>query len=268
MQFRQFCSELLRLREMVEQRYPLSAADAGGKQAAEALGDSFAGSGDTVAQNSSRKAASPIEEIRSSLLGLLEQQSQRSGDLGGALGFGLFREAEYVMAALADELLLNAHWSGRHNWRLLEQEIFQTHASGDLFFQKLDRLLAGNASSSRDLAMIYFQALSLDFRGRYRNDDPQGQLERYRRQLYFRVYHSLPADGARDPIFLETYDLSAVDREGRRLPNPHLWWLVLAGICTLWIFASTLLWHHVTFDIKQQIEEIRMYSRNAETTQR
>lgn len=269
MQFRQFCSELLRLREMVEQRYPPGVPhDPIANPTAPPKGITVEDDG-SVSEPSSRSSewtnASPAENVRQSLLALLEQQSQCSSDLGGALGLGLFREAEYIMAALADELFLNAHWSGRNQWPLLEQEIFQTHASGDLFFQKLDRLLAGNSVSSNDLAMIYFQALALDFRGRYRDSDPQGQLERYRHRLYFRVYHSTADEGAREPIFLETYDETINESDIRRLSSPHLWWFVLAGICVVWVFASTLLWHHVTADIRQQIDQIRASSQASES---
>src|SRR5258708_39776326 len=104
------------------------------------------------------RSDSRIDEIRQSLITLLEQQSQRIGDIGGTIGFGLFREAEYVMAALADEPLLNARWSGHEQWSLLEQELFHTHASGDLFFHKLARLLPGGSASTH-LAIIYFHAL-------------------------------------------------------------------------------------------------------------
>jgi type VI secretion system protein ImpK len=271
MQFRQFCSELLRLREMVEQRYPPGVAEGPLDPAAPPVVpksltlDEDRSVSESSSGSSQWTGATPAENVRQSLLALLEQQSQRSADLGGALGLGLFREAEYIMAALADELFLNAHWSGRNHWPLLEQEIFQTHASGDLFFQKLDRLLSGNATNSNDLAMIYFQALALDFRGRYRDADPQGQLERYRHRLYFRVYHSTADEGAREPIFLETYDETVNEGDIRRLSSPHLWWFVLAGICAVWFFASTLLWRHVTADIRQQIDQIRASSQTSES---
>jgi type VI secretion system protein ImpK len=276
MQFRQFCSELLRLRKMVELRYPLASSQSATpptQQPENAFHDwpdaltedpGQASVTDSSKHDPFTTPASPAEEVRQSLISLLEQQSDRSSDLGGALGLGLYREAQYVMAALADEIFLNASWSERDRWPLLEQELFHTHSSGDLFFQKIDRLLAGKSSRSTDLAMIYFQALSLDFRGRYRGSDPQHQLTRYRHQLYFRIFQTGLEDGAHAPVFLEAYSETATETEGRRLPSPHLWWFVLAGVCALWIFASTLLWHHVTFDIRQQIEQIRTFSRLSE----
>ena len=298
MQFRQFCSELLRLKQRVEERYPPAAEARASAPSPSVHGvpnssfpdpnspepdfpdlTSTAFSQDpnrpqsnapnhSSSPGSSWQDTSPAEEVRQSLLALLEQQSQRSSELGGALGLGLYREAQYVMTALADEIFLNARWSERNRWPLLEQEIFQTHASGDLFFHKLDRLIANQSAGSNDLAMIYFQALALDFRGRYRGSDPNRHLERYRRQLYHRIFREAPEVASREPIFLGTYDANVIDEQDRRLPSPHLWWLVLAAVCVLWIFGSTLLWRSLTGDIKMQIQQIGLSSRASEADPR
>ncbi|WP_433964483.1 DotU family type IV/VI secretion system protein [Tunturiibacter gelidiferens] len=232
MQFRQFCSELMRLKAMVEGIDPVDTS------------------------LSSDPFEPRIEEVRQSLLVLLEQQSQRISDIGGSLGFGLFREAEYVMAVLADETMLNANWSGREQWPLLEQELFNTHASGDLFFRKLDRLLSGS-SPSNDLAMIYFQALALDFKGRYRDADPRHQIDRYRRQLFLKIYGHPVSELEPEPIFPRSYESTAIDDEARRSPSPHLWWFVLCGVVAVWILASTLLWTNLETGISTRVERIR-----------
>jgi type VI secretion system protein ImpK len=231
MQFRQFCSELMRLKAMVE-------------------GDS------AEASLSSNLFETRIEDVRQSLLALLEQQSQRISDIGGTIGFGLFREAEYVMAALADETMLNANWSARAQWPLLEQELFNTHASGDLFFRKLDRLLTGS-SPSNDLAMIYFQALALNFKGRYRDADPRHQIDRYRRQLFLKIYGHPVSELEPESIFPQSYESTPIDDEARRSPSPHLWWFVLAGVLAVWIVASTLLWSDLDTAISTRVERIQ-----------
>lgn len=232
MQFRQFCSELMRLKAMAQGVDPVDTS------------------------LSSDPFEPRIEEVRQSLLILLEQQSQRISDIGGSLGFGLFREAEYVMAALADETMLNANWSGREQWPLLEQELFNTHASGDLFFRKLDRLLSGS-SPSNDLAMIYFQALALDFKGRYRDADPRHQIDRYRRQLFLKIYGHPVSELEPESIFPQSYESTAIDDEARRSPSPHLWWFVLGGVVAVWILASTLLWTNLETGISTRVERIR-----------
>jgi type VI secretion system protein ImpK len=267
MQFRQFASELIRLKQTVEQKYPSN-------KVADASPDSI---GQTNAPQTSgisvERIVSPAtatdqplpgkvesENVRQSLLGILGQQSLRIQELGGTMGYGLYREAEYVMASLADEIMLNAQWSGKAHWQLLEEELFHTHASGDLFFRKIDQLISSGATASADLAMIYFQALALDFRGRYRGDDANRNIERYRRQLYSHIYQHAPEDLPKHPFFLQNYQSEIDDTGGRRLPSPQMWWLVLSGILAVWLVASTLLWKQISDTVEKHIQDTEKYS--------
>lgn len=267
MQFRQFASELIRLKQLVEEKYPPNGTPNA------TIGNTAPVSTPPVAATVTEEAASisspanrlsgdeaESEKIRQSLLGLLGQQSVRVQELGGTFGYGLYREAEYVMAALADEVMLNAQWRGKAQWQLLEEELFHSHASGDLFFRKLDRLLTGETNSSPELAMIYFQALALDFRGRYRGDDPNKSIERYRRRLYNYIYQQVPEDLPKHPFFSQNYQIEIDDEAGRRLPSPHMWWLVLSGIVAVWLVASTLIWQQVSGTLEKHIHSAEKYS--------
>lgn len=267
MQFRQFASELIRLKQVVEQKYPPGGTidvpvGGSGPMAAPTIAgtvvEEIASSPSPVNPGSGEETES--EKIRQGLLGILGQQSVRVQELGGTYGYGLYREAEYVMAALADEIMLNAQWSGRAHWQLLEEELFHSHASGDLFFRKLDRLLSGDSNSSAELAMIYFQALALDFRGRYRGDDPNKSIERYRRRLYTHIYQQTPEDQPPYPFFSQNYQIEIDDEAGRRLPSPHMWWLVLGGIVAVWLVASTLLWQKLSDTMQRHIRSAEKYS--------
>ncbi|MEO8736393.1 MAG: DotU family type IV/VI secretion system protein [Edaphobacter sp.] len=267
MQFRQFASELIRLKQIVEQKYPPnSAADAPIGNTAQAAAQPLSGAvaeeiaSTSMPVNSKSEGEAESEKIRQSLLGILGQQSHRVQELGGSIGYGLYRDAEYVMAALADEIMLNAQWSGRAHWQLLEEELFHSHASGDLFFRKIDRLLAGDANSSAELATIYFQALALDFRGRYRGDDPNKSIERYRRRLYSYIYRQGPEDLPQSPIFPKNYQIDVDAEAGRRLPSPHMWWLVLSGIVVVWLVASTLIWQQISGTMQKHIRSAEKYS--------
>jgi type VI secretion system protein ImpK len=268
MQFRQFASELIRLKQVVEQTYPSDGTvDAPVENiaptAAPVIADAAAAEASLSspsAINSGSDEESESEKVRQSLLAILGQQSVRVQELGGTYGYGLYREAEYVMAALADEMMLNARWSGRARWQLLEEELFHSHASGDLFFRKLDRLLSGGTQSSPELAMIYFQALALDFRGRYRGDDPNKSIERYRRRLYTHIYRQTPEDQPPYPFFSQNYQIEIDDEAGRRLPSPHMWWLVLGGVVAVWLVASTLLWQKLSDTMQKHIRSAEKYS--------
>ncbi|HEU5459777.1 MAG TPA: DotU family type IV/VI secretion system protein, partial [Pyrinomonadaceae bacterium] len=52
-------------------------------------------------------------------------------------------EAQYVMAAFADDVFIHLNWEGKRAWtsNLLETALFQSHVAGEVFFDKLDRLL-------------------------------------------------------------------------------------------------------------------------------
>ncbi|MEO6910052.1 MAG: DotU family type IV/VI secretion system protein [Edaphobacter sp.] len=267
MQFRQFASELIRLQQVVEQKYPPGGranapvgdtAPMPTPAIADAVVEEIVPNSSTANRESSEESES--EKIRQSLLGILGQQSVRVQELGGTYGYGLYREAEYVMAALADEIMLNAQWSGRAHWQLLEEELFHSHASGDLFFRKLDRLLSGDTNSSAELAMIFFQALALDFRGKYRGNDPNKSIERYRRRLYNHIYQQAPEDLPQHPLFPQNYQIEVDDEVGRRLPSPHMWWLVLGGVVTVWLVASTLLWQQISGSMQRHIRSAEKYS--------
>ena len=128
------------------------------------------------------------------LLTLLERQSLSVGDRSGVFGLEVYREAQYVMAALADEIFLNIDWPGGDFWstHLLESRLFKTHVAGEMFFKKLDRLLQERDPVYADLAMIYFLALALGFKGRYRDVPDSRQLDFYRHQTFAFVYRDDP----------------------------------------------------------------------------
>ncbi len=294
MQFRQFCAKLLEGRDRLEQVGVLSAngngpqpaadpaapspvdvavaaaqnaiaaaqADAAARIAA-ALGRQPAAAAPGVTPLPATPAPPPIgpdpiaaerDGVRAVLLSLLEQQTTQAVSLGGTFALGTLREAQYVMAALADELILTARWKGKQGWRLLEEELFRSHASGELFFVRLDTLLGLGEAGSVELAMVFFQALSLDFRGRYRNNDPAQQLPRYRRQLFTRIFNSPPelATSRLMPAPEPMQDDAAL----QWLPHPLRWWGAVAGVLLLWLLVSAVVWGSMTRGISAQLDHI------------
>ena len=199
-----------------------------------------------------------VNEVWYGLLRLLEAQGVESGRAGGAFTYEIYREAQYVMATLADEIFLNCNWPGRDTWPLLENKLFNSHASGEIFFRRIDRLLEVHDRGHSDLAMIYFQALALGFRGKYRDHDERGELDQYRRRLFIHIYRRAPRDLARDQsLFPQSYLPTLAEGEGRRLPNPQTWLFVLAGVGVLWLGVSWMLWHHLTADMYALIHRIQ-----------
>src|SRR5215472_3039905 len=90
-EFQDFYSEVIRLRRQAETGIGLPPLDT----------------------RSGRPGEAHAVYISGRLAGLMERQSLFAGRSVGEIGFGLYREVQYVMAALADETFLRLEWQGR-----------------------------------------------------------------------------------------------------------------------------------------------------------
>jgi len=198
-----------------------------------------------------------VHDLWQKLLTLLEAQAERASRSGGAFGFEVYREAQYMMAALADEFFLNENWPGRQGWPLLETRLFRSAAAGEVIFKKLDLLLLQRDPVYLDLAAVYFFALSLGFQGKFRGNDPQNQLGRYKHQLFAMIFRQNPEllqKGNR--LFSQTYLHTLAEGKALKLPHPRKWVLLFACIVVVWLVFSHLLWTHLTAPINQHLDDI------------
>ncbi|PYP93574.1 MAG: hypothetical protein DMG65_00370 [Candidatus Angelobacter sp. Gp1-AA117] len=235
-QFREFYQELARLKSLAIN--PVSSLS-------------------QLIQGEARDPIVQTEDIWQKLLSLLEAQAERASRSGGAFGFEVYREAQYVMAALADEFFLNENWRGKQTWPLLENRLFRSTAAGEVFFRKLDLLLLQRDPVYVDLAAVYFFALSLGFQGKYRGNDPQNQIDHYKRQLFAMIFRMNPEllQGNRH-LFRQTYAHTLAEGKAGKLPHPRTWWLVLAAIMLVWFAVSHALYMHVTAPVQQRLCDI------------
>jgi type VI secretion system protein ImpK len=209
----------------------------------------------------------PSDEIKVStfvwqrLVSLFERQEAQAWRYGGTYGAEFYKEAQYVMVALADEIFLNTQWEGQRFWvsNLLESKLFRTHVAGELFFQRLDRLLVDRDPVYRDLAAVYLMALSLGFRGKYRGRDDQGALERYRRQLFHFVFRREPElETSARHVFPEAYYHTLRQETKRRMPNPRAWVILLVAVVLAYVALTHGIWVKLTgplFDTNDHIEQ-------------
>lgn len=198
--------------------------------------------------------------VMQSLCVLLKRQEAQALRYGGTYGAEFYKDAQYVMVALADEIFLNAkQWDGYRTWvsNLLETKMFGTHVAGEVFFQKLDRLLVERDPVYRDLAAVYLMALSLGFRGKYGGRDDGGQLERYRRQLFSFVFRRKPdLDSQSSPMFPEAYYHTLRDETKRKLQNPRAWLILLCAVVIAYVALTHAIWVKLTgrlFDVNDCI---------------
>ncbi|WP_448188536.1 DotU family type IV/VI secretion system protein [Azospirillum sp. sgz301742] len=191
---------------------------------------------------------------------LLEAQAVKARHWGGAYGEAMYREAQYVMAALADEtMLLRVNWDGKAAWqdRLLETALFGTRIAGERVFERLDALLADSSRASGDLATIYLVALALGFRGRYWQPEDEGDLRSYRTALsriIARHDPELARDGAH--LFEQAYGHTIDQGRAVRLPYLRPWGLALLAVFALFLAGSHALWVSTTADVEAAIRRI------------
>ncbi|HCI48746.1 MAG: hypothetical protein A2977_01875 [Alphaproteobacteria bacterium RIFCSPLOWO2_01_FULL_45_8] len=156
-----------------------------------------------------------------------------------------YREAQYIMVALADEIFINLNWRGSEEWKdnLLESLIYNTQDSGDKFFENLDLLLGAKSSQSTDMAALYLFALGLGFKGRYRGTKNEDELFAYRKKLYrYITADNLDLLENRSPLFPQVYENIIDDRQNIIIPDSRPWWISLGVILVGFIGVSSLIW--------------------------
>ena len=206
-----------------------------------------------------REGVDPAAELGGRLATLLETQGLDAKRKGGDYGATYYREAQYVMAALADDIFLNLDWAGREPWksRLLEYRLFGSKVAGEQIYRKLDKLLAERDPANAELAALFLLALSLGFRGRFRGAEDAGVLDRYRRELFAFIYHRDPAlEEHGKELFPEAYAAVLGESEPRRLPHLRKWLAILALVALVFLVISHGLWLDVSADLEGVLDKI------------
>ena len=213
-------------------------------------------SGSDVDRAELRLAAARTVQQR--LQSLLEKQAAEAAQRRGDHGAGMYREAMYVMAALADEVFLNLQWEGRSAWaaNLLETRLFGTQVAGERIFQRIDQFLRERDTMHREIEVIYLLALSLGFEGIYRGGTGE-EPTRLRRALYTLIYPRQPsiANGER-PLFPQSYMHTLQRPNPIRLPTIGRWGTALALVLVVYLTIAHVAWVDVTRDIRRLNAEI------------
>ncbi len=176
--FESFCRELIRLVRLVESgaETPFDGASSdNGPTAApsQRLRPTAASEKPPLPEGDEGESEVAPSGIRRRLLRLLKRQALEIGTSRGSAAAELYGQAQYVMAALGDEILLHIQWKGTAQWRshLLESELFQTHHAGEEIFTRIDQLLLDRDPLRAELAQIYLLALGLGFQGGFRDTE-------------------------------------------------------------------------------------------------
>ncbi|MDB4876972.1 MAG: DotU family type secretion system protein [Gemmatimonadetes bacterium] len=191
------------------------------------------------------------------LQNLLEQLALDAGARSGEYGASVFSEAQYVMAAAADEVFLTTDWSGREAWLafLLERALFRTQIAGEEIFRRIDKLLTTRTGVAAELGSVYFMALGAGFEGQYRGTgDPA--LRDYRQRLYRFIFRR-DARRTSGALMPQPYDHIAPPTRATRLPLVQRWALVLGVTIVTYLTVSHIVWRSVTQDLRAIHADIR-----------
>lgn len=160
------------------------------------------------------------EQVREALYDELQMLGQQARGLGGRFSQENQAEARYLMAAIADEMLIAMDWPHRDTWigYLLEERLCGTRCAGDRVFDLIDALLLAREPDRREMAMLYLFALALGFRGRYRDSAADQRHLLQLRASLFRLAHGREPDAA----FSDTADMALMESGRRLMPQPYL----------------------------------------------
>lgn len=201
--------------------------------------------------------------VRQRLQTLLEKQAAEAASRQGELGASMYREAQYIMAALADEIFLQLEWEGRAAWssNLLETRMFGTHVAGERVFDRIEQLLTDRDAAHREIEVVYLLALSLGFEGKFRGGTG-AELARLRGALHELVFprHPSVTRGERR-LFPQSY-MHTLDRsEPIRLPNIGRWAAALAIVFMLYLAVAHVAWLNITTELRDMNATIARISR-------
>lgn len=168
-------------------------------------------------------------------------------------------DTKYIMAVLADEIFLNLQWDGARYWRytLLEKQIFQTEIAGDKFFTMLDEIVTD--FSNEEMAFLYLMALSLGFKGRYRDiENSDEHIGWYKDRLYSilntksaRLYFP-----GRSHMIESCYDYMYIENDNSQIPDYRFWTYCVLAVVFAYILISYFVWANITDDICEILSKI------------
>jgi type VI protein secretion system component VasF len=196
----------------------------------------------------SSRSAADTQQI---LAAFLSDQERLVEQTCTPLGVEMYRQAQRVMACLADEIFSAHPWPQGSSWPSLESQFFGTAARpglspGGECFRKVDQLLRQGDPVYRELASVYFYALAL---GKPGDPDTENILYRLRQMI------SLPATSSQ--VFAQSYAHTLSEGKITFLPSSRKWLWRLATLLLAWVALSWFLWAAVSAPVEKQLDEIR-----------
>jgi type VI secretion system protein ImpK len=198
-----------------------------------------------------------VESMAQVLEELISKQHTQVLHNGGEYALSLYREVQYVMVALADEIFLSFKWAGRSLWeeKILEERVFNSHISGERVFERIEELLLNHNADKDDLAKVYLFALGLGLKGKY-SEDSQAIASYKRRLFLFTAHHHQRIAEPEYLLFTPAYGQLLENDAVRFLPNARIWHTVLYVCLMSLMFLSYVFWYSATHELESVAHQI------------
>ncbi len=207
-------------------------------------------------QGSDTPLADP-EALIQRLQAVLERQSIEVARTGIDFLIADYREVQYVLAALADDIFLHdVSWEGRDAWNenILEYRLFRSRFAGTRVFDTIGSIIRSGDGRRAAVAEVYLMALHLGFRGRYRENPDETPRREYMRQLFIFINGRPPELEEPDRLLApEAYAHTAAERSDRKLGLSLDWPWVGLGLITAAVAASAVVWLAVTASLDSAV---------------
>lgn len=193
------------------------------------------------------------------LVGLLRRSFWQAEHQAGPDGRQDFRQAQFALAALADDVMLSLDWPGRASWtqNLVETAIFGTSMAGEQIFRDIEALLKRRDAAQQDLAYVYFMTLSLGFQGQYRGQIQTEALVATRKQLHQFIWHRDPSlDLQGKHLVPEAYLYTVHNTPPKQLPQIAKWTIGLVLLIVGFIVLQHVLWKSIQTPLDPILAEI------------
>jgi type VI secretion system protein ImpK len=215
-----------------------------------AMGDRLA------AQGESTDPEVVATRVHARLRRLLDRQAAEVARSGGSFALGRYREAQFAMAALADETLLHGiTWDGRAFWNdlLLESVLFGSQIAGEVIFDRIADIVALRGGVDVELATIYLTILSLGFRGRYWRPQDDAHLATIRLALARQVAQdgSFRQEGSAGVLCPAAYATTLAGGKAARLPHLRPYFIGLGVGVLIYLLASHVIWIRGTESLRE-----------------
>jgi len=200
-----------------------------------------------------------VNPIWQRMVEVLHRLAKNAGYKGSPCVAEAYKELQFVMVALADEVFLHLDWPGQASWQanLLESKFFHSAVGGERVFHKIEQLLDDRHVGCGEMAVVYLMALSLGFRGKYWGVDDHGKLDEYREELYALAFHRKPhLLTSTTHLFPEAYAHVLSEGPIKKLTNPKKWLVGLGAGAAIFVVLAHGVWLHATQRISHVIHEI------------